>query len=85
MSTVYLSKTNTPGNKNVNTRRNSLDMRTREPCIYCEESHSPNVCSKVNDQKARFEILKQKKACFNCLGNHRVSDCHSKGLCKNCG
>ena len=85
MSTVYLAKTNTPSNKNVNTRRNSLDMRTRKPCIYCEESHSPNVCSKVNDQKARFEILKQKKACFNCLGNHRVSDCRSKVLCKHCG
>ena len=81
MSTVYLSKTNTPSNKNVNTRRNS----TREPCIYCEESHSSNVCSKVNDQKARFEILKQRKACFNCLGNHRVSDCRSKVLCAHCG
>jgi hypothetical protein len=68
MSTVYLAKTNTPSNKNVNTRRKSLDMRTRKPCIYCEESHSPNVCSNVNDQKARFEILKQTKACFNCLG-----------------
>jgi hypothetical protein len=61
MSTVYLAKTNTPSNKNVNTWRNSLDICTRKPCIYCEKSHSPIVCSKVNDQKARFEILKQKK------------------------
>lgn len=59
-------------------------MRTRKPCLYCEEFHSPIVCIKVNDQKARFEILKLKKVCFNCLGNHLVSDCRSKGLYKHC-
>ncbi|VDI09716.1 Hypothetical predicted protein [Mytilus galloprovincialis] len=66
-------------------QRSELAVHTRKPCIYCGESHSPNTCMKIVDQKARLEILKQKKACFNCLGNHRVTDCKSKGTCKQCG
>ncbi|VDI17558.1 Hypothetical predicted protein [Mytilus galloprovincialis] len=76
-STVYLAKTDTKNNNNNNNRkpqRSELAVHTRKPCIYCGESHSPNTCMKIVDQKARLEILKQKKACFNCLGNHRVTD-----------
>ncbi|XP_063435623.1 uncharacterized protein LOC134716543 [Mytilus trossulus] len=87
-STVYLAKTDTKNNYNNNNRkpqRSEVAVHTRKPCIYCGESHSPNTCMKIVDQKARLEILKQKKACFNCLGNHRVTDCKSKGTCKQCG
>ncbi|XP_061173695.1 uncharacterized protein LOC133182864 [Saccostrea echinata] len=60
------------------------EMKSR-PCIYCcTENHFPGDCKKVTDVSARFDILKRKKLCFNCLGNHHASDCKSRNRCKKC-
>ncbi|XP_061184416.1 uncharacterized protein LOC133192421 [Saccostrea echinata] len=62
----------------------TTEMKSR-PCIYCcTENHFPGDCKKVTDVSARFDILKRKKLCFNCLGNHRASDCKSRNRCKKC-
>ncbi|XP_062619808.1 uncharacterized protein LOC134281340 [Saccostrea cucullata] len=55
------------------------------PCIYCcTKNHFPGDCKKVTEVSTRFDILKRKKLCFNCLGNHRAADCKSRNRCKTC-
>lgn len=54
-------------------------------CIFCcTENHFPRDCKKVSDVSRRFDILTQKKLCFNCLGKCRTSDCKSCNRCRNC-
>ncbi|CAC5368558.1 unnamed protein product [Mytilus coruscus] len=38
----------------------------------------------ITKKPYRKRIVKEKQACFNCLGNHRVADCKSDKTCKNC-
>ena len=42
---------------------------------------------KALDPKQRKEHARKMHLCFNCLGNHRFTDCNSKSLCRtdNCG
>ena len=54
------------------------------PCVFCKGSHKPNDCTKVNDPAARKLIVSQANLCFNCLNNHRVSQCKSKNRCRQC-
>ena len=54
-------------------------------CLFCEESDHPNTCKNVRDVEKRVEIIKRKRVCFNCFGNHRVVDCKSEFKCKQCG
>ncbi|VDI60377.1 Hypothetical predicted protein [Mytilus galloprovincialis] len=46
--------------------------------------HAPLACKNVMEIEDRKRIVKEKQACFNCLGNHRVADCKSDKTCKNC-
>ena len=54
------------------------------PCVFCKGSHKPNDCKKVSDPAARKLIVSQANLCFNCLNNHRVSQCKSKNRCRQC-
>ncbi|XP_062615533.1 uncharacterized protein LOC134277232 [Saccostrea cucullata] len=74
---------------NQKTRESTPYVETTEiknrPCIYCcTENHFPGDCKKVTEVSTRFDILKRKKLCFNCLGNHRAADCKSRNRCKKC-
>ena len=51
-------------------------------CVYC--NHSPSVCDIVSDVQKRLETVKRGNLCFTCLGNHKVSLCNFKFLCRNC-
>ena len=53
-------------------------------CVYCKGEHSPTTCSEVTDHQKRLEIIRKANLCFNCLGNHKISQCHSKFRCKHC-
>ncbi|XP_052087852.1 uncharacterized protein LOC127724889 [Mytilus californianus] len=53
-------------------------------CIYCKQSHSSLECTNVVDRESRLAIIKQNKVCYNCLGNHKVSECHSRFRYRNC-
>ena len=55
-----------------------------KPCIFCNGSHKPNDCTAVSDPAARKQIAFQANLCFNCLNNHRVSQCKSKNRCRQC-
>ncbi|CAB3983299.1 Hypothetical predicted protein [Paramuricea clavata] len=40
--------------------------------------------TQIKDPTARKNIVFQAKLCFNCLNNHRVSDCNSRNRCRGC-
>ena len=71
-------------------RRTSPQTRTsvQRPftisCVYCKGTHTPVNCDMVKEPQQRLEIVKHNKLCFNCLGNHKVSQCRSKGHCRRC-
>ena len=53
--------------------------------MYCKGPHGANECTVVTDKNKRHDIVREAKLCFNCLNNnHRVSQCKTKGRCKNC-
>ena len=55
-------------------------------CIYCDSiDHTSTKCTRVLDVASRREVLKRKKACFNCATpGHQVSSCRARG-CHRCG
>ena len=58
--------------------------KKKAQCVYCKGEHSPTTCSEVTDYQKRLDIARKANLCFNCLGNHRISQCHSKFRCKLC-
>ena len=57
-------------------------------CHICKcSTHNTYSCSKLISATVdkRYEILREKRLCFNCLGNHLKSNCTSKLVCKVCG
>jgi len=57
-------------------------------CTLCENSHYLGNCSKFRamDVSKRFEFVKQKQLCYNCLqANHNIKKCPSKKSCSTCG
>lgn len=53
-------------------------------CVFCQGNHSCTECLKIKDHEQRMRIVRRKKLCFNCLGNHKVSVCKSRFTCKKC-
>lgn len=49
--------------------------------VYCKGTHTPVNCDTVKEPQQHLNIVKHNKLCFNCLGNHKVSQCRSKGHC----
>ena len=53
-------------------------------CIYCNESHWSDECSKHRTLQARKE--KMKGCCYNCLKvGHIIKDCKVERACAHCG
>ena len=81
-------KSNTKNGHNASyqrVNRNNAGTKTQtKSCIFCQESHYPAECTKVADISSRWEMIKKKKLCFNCFGNHKISECHSKHNCRKC-
>ena len=55
-------------------------------CAYCDSTeHTSIKCRNVLSTAARREILRKKRACFNCTAiGHQGAECGSRG-CFNCG
>ena len=70
--------------RNHTTHKYAQHSIEKRPCIFCKDMHAPSACTKVTDPTARMNIVKRDKLCFNCLGNHRISECKSKHTCKTC-
>ena len=53
-------------------------------CPFCKRSHKANNCDVVVDPKQRLAIVKQDNLCFNCLAQHKASQCNSRFTCREC-
>lgn len=61
-------------------------MQPSFKCILCNRDHMLHNCSDFLKLSVgeRFQMVKKKGLCFNCLrGNHLISECKS-GNCNNC-
>ncbi|CAB3981913.1 Hypothetical predicted protein [Paramuricea clavata] len=82
--------TNTSRYKNLGGNYSNSKFKTPpnpskpKACTFCNGSHKPNDCTVVSDPAARKQIAFQANLCFNCLNNHRVSQCKSKNRCRQC-
>ena len=53
-------------------------------CVYCKGYHVSTQCDTVTDTKVRMDVVRKERLCFNCLGQHKASNCNSKIRCKKC-
>ncbi|XP_063446878.1 uncharacterized protein LOC134726406 [Mytilus trossulus] len=68
-------------NGNYVNKSKSINYSQSKMCTYCNDQHFPADCDKFTDSKSRIEIVKKRNLCFNCLGNHKISECRSKNTC----
>ena len=63
-----------------------LISKPQHGCAYCDSTeHTSLKCRKVLNTAARREILRKKRACFNCTAiGHQGAQCRSRG-CFSCG
>ena len=80
---TFLTEARNKTQRNFNTNNPRFNDKKR-PCIYCTGIHFPGDCTIISDVNERLNIVKQKKKCFNCLGNHGVAECKSRNRCKKC-
>lgn len=61
--------------------------QTSKQCPVCNKPHHvwscPDYTSKPRERK--WDIIKRKKLCINCLGSHLVNSCPSPRRCLKCG
>lgn len=80
------------GSFHTSVRKGSLGLQlgdkrvvsTKPVCAYCKGPHSSTQCNVVSDVKARLDVVKRERLCFNCLGNHKAMHCNSKNRCRLC-
>ena len=56
-------------------------------CDFCSEDHRLHACPQFKRMTVtdRFNLVKKKRACFNCLSpDHSASECTSKFSCREC-
>ena len=52
--------------------------------MFCKGSHAPTDCIAVTDPEQRRDSVKNQRLCFNCLGQHKSSQCTSRYRCRKC-
>lgn len=67
-------------NKSMNTKNASAK------CAFCDSNHSIVKCEEFLKKPVseRFQIVKNKKLCNNCLKQHDKNECTSTYTCKTC-
>lgn len=60
---------------------------TRGRCSLCQKDHFVMLCDSYKKKTAsdRKQHIENNNLCINCLGRHKVEDCHSKKNCTACG
>ena len=76
------SKPNDQRQRHQKVSQNSISYDVQ--CVFCGGNHKHKDCVSVPDMKSRYEQVKQKRLCFNCLGLHQVSKCPSRKRCQVC-
>ena len=68
----------TPTPSFVTASKKSTTTTTSKPwCPFCAGSHAPSLCDSFKDPKQRYELVRQNRHGFNCLGYKKVSLCNS--------
>ena len=58
------------------------NQRFKSKCVFCKDSHWPNICEVITDPNATKEFLKSAKRCFLCLKEgHLRRNCQTKRTC----
>ncbi|XP_060588880.1 uncharacterized protein LOC132744245 [Ruditapes philippinarum] len=65
-------------------RRMHKTLIDQRKCIYCNENHHANDCTKLIDVRVKKDKIRKKHLCFNCLKNHQVINCRSHFRCLKC-
>ena len=60
------------------------DSRSRK-CVFCSAVHPPQACTSVTDPNRRWDIVRSKRLCYNCLGPHHAAACPTTVRCRTCG
>lgn len=61
-------------------------FKREQKCVICNGSHPPWVCEqfrRMSRQQRKEEVIKR-KLCDRCLKEHRIGECKSKFICRNC-
>ncbi|XP_077269937.1 uncharacterized protein LOC143901462 isoform X2 [Temnothorax americanus] len=55
-------------------------------CVICKGKHIIIKCPKYLDETIaqKLALITKHKLCYNCLGNHRISNCKVAKRCKKC-
>ena len=56
-------------------------------CRLCSmDTHNTHMCQEFKSKSVdeRYNIVKEKRLCFNCLGSHSRDRCPSKSRCREC-
>ena len=56
-------------------------------CRLCSmDTHNTHICQEFKSKSIdeRYNIVKEKRLCFNCLGSHSRDRCPSKSRCREC-
>jgi hypothetical protein len=51
-------------------------------CAFCDGDHYPTTC--VKGDSDRFDVVKAKRLCFNCLRPHAAKNCSNRRNCNVC-
>ena len=49
-------------------------VSAKPTCVYCKGLHSSAQCNIVVDVKARLEVVKRERLCFNCFGQSQDNE-----------
>lgn len=77
-------QSNKSDNQNRNNHKKNVTrahVTSSQPCLHCSENHSLFKCPKFRNLSVeqRFDFVKSKRVCFNCLRqNHMAQECQSK-------
>lgn len=81
----FMTTSNKPKKSYKNYSLNSANLNEKE-CLKCGENHFIGSCSSFLElsQEERYDFVKSKNLCVNCISHKYSRDCTSKFRCKEC-
>ena len=84
---ISTNKKDSKQDNSRSSRFSSAHVSYKASCPSCSsDSHSIYACPdfKLKSTEEIFDLVKEKRLCFNCLGAHRCAQCTSKKKCQIC-
>lgn len=70
---TFLTKSDSSRTERKNTPIPNNLRSHRQRCVFCKGVHSCIDCVNFKDREQRMKIVKERRLCFNCLGNHKIT------------